>query len=558
MKIQNPKSKIQKYSLLLIVSLLIVNCSYAMAKPTQSSEIKAQKEVFLGVFREGAPANMGHINNFVRDTGFKPSVIMWYQDWNQNFPRQAAMNVINYGAVPHIVWEPWYWSNHSKIQLQDIIDGKWDNYIKTWAQEIRSFGHPIFLRVAHEFNIEGYPWGLVNSGKDPKVYIDAYRHVVDIFKQEKADNAIWVWCFMNYSYPKEAWNDWVAAYPGDKYVDWIGIDGYNWGSTKSWSNWEEFKHLFRDQARLSKKLWPTKPIMVAEFSSAEKGGDKAEWIKQIPDFLKTSMRDIDMIIWFDIRKEADWRVKSSKKSAAAFKEIVQDPIFSSSGTRAANFIAASSSLVRKKAVAAKAPGAINIDGNLSDWNKSYPITMKDESYFKEGFGWSGLEDLSGVAYVMWDAENIYFAVEVDDKIPLINDNKRANIWDGDCIEIVLGFKSKNKDRTHFTSGDYQIGLGTGNNKGNEPTIWNWQRRRVPAGSDIAVVEVSNPQGYVIEAKITWKFFRLKAAPAPGNQFGFDIAFDDADYTGEREKQFIWNGDYYFYKDPSVWGILEIK
>ncbi len=544
---------------LVIISLFVIgNCSLAMAKPTQSSEIKAQKEVFLGVFREGAPANMGHINNFVRDTGFKPSVIMWYQDWNQNFPRQAAMNAINYGAVPHIVWEPWYWSNHSKIKLQDIIDGKWDNYIRTWAQEVRSFGHPIFLRVAHEFNIEGYPWCLVNSGKDPKVYIKAYRHIVDIFKKEKADNAIWVWCFMNYSFPKDAWNDWVAAYPGDKYVDWIGIDGYNWGSTKSWSNWEEFKHLFRDQARLCKKLWPTKPVMVAEFASAEKGGDKAEWIKQIPDFLKTSMRDIDMIIWFDIRKEADWRIKSNKKSAAAFKQIVQDPIFSSSGTRAADFTVSTSSVVRKRAMAAKAPGTVNIDANLSDWNKSYPITMKDESYFKEGFGWKGLEDLSGMAYVMCDQENIYFAVEVDDKIPLINNNKKSNIWDGDCIEIVLGFKSKNKNRTHFTSGDYQIGLSPGNNKGNEPTIWNWQRRRFPAGSDIAVREVSSPQGYIIEAKIPWKFFRLKAAPASGDEFGFDIALDDADYTGEREKQFIWNGDYYFYKDPSVWGILEIK
>jgi len=63
---------------------------------------------------------------------------------------------------------------------------------------------------------------------------------------------------------------------------------------------------------------------------------------------------------------------------------------------------------------------------------------------------------------------------------------------------------------------------------------------------------------VLEANIPWKFFRIKFVPKPGVKLGFDIAFDDADKTGERERQMIWNGDYYFYKDPSVWGILELQ
>jgi hypothetical protein len=64
-------------------------------------------------------------------------------------------------------------------------------------------------------------------------------------------------------------------------------------------------------------------------------------------------------------------------------------------------------------------------------------------------------------------------------------------------------------------------------------------------------------GYVIEAKIPWEFFGA-FRPKSGARVGFDVALDDADQTGEREKQFIWNGDYCFYKDPSVWGILEFK
>jgi len=533
--------------------------SLVVAMSRATGDNQEERGVFVGVFREGAPDNMNYIKKFEEQAGKKPAMVMWYQDWAQNFPWDGAMNVINYGAVPHIVWEPWYWSDHSKVQLKDIIAGKWDNYIRTWAQEIRNFKHPVFIRLAHEFNIEGYPWGIINNESDPKIYIKAYRHVVDIFKKEKVGNVKWVWCFMNYSHPDEPWNDWAEAYPGHEYVDWIGIDGYNWGTTQDWSQWQVFKYLFRDQARRARKLWPDKPIMIAEFASAEKGGDKAAWIREIPDYLKTSMRDIDLIIWFDIKKEADWRVKSSKESLEAFQGIMKDPLFLSSGEALAGYKISPEKVARKKAEALRTFSPLAIDGNLSEWDRRSPISMKDESYFKEGLVWGGVEDLSGDAYVMWDEKNLYLAAVIIDKIPLVNKKERQDIWNGDAIEVVMSVDPKaDPDRAYFTRSDYQIGFGTGDGKGNPPTIWNWQRRRVPEGSEIAVKKTGTPLGYVLEAKIPWEFFRGKFAPSPGVKIGFDIAFDDADDTGERERQFIWNGDYYFYKDPSVWGILEFK
>jgi Carbohydrate family 9 binding domain-like/Glycosyl hydrolase family 26 len=554
----NMKSKITVFVLIIVSSFLILysSLSYAMSQANGGSH---KEGVYFGLFREGAPRNMNYIKNFERQYGKKPAMVMWYQDWAQNFPWEPAMNVIKYGAVPHIVWEPWYWSDHSKVQLKDIIDGKWDNYIKTWASEIKNFRHPVFIRFAHEYNIEGYPWGVVNNEKDPEIYIKAYRHVVDIFKKEKVENVKWVWCFMNYSHPDESWNDWVAAYPGDKYVDWVGIDGYNWGTTQSWSDWQAFKYLFRDQVKRSKKLWPDKPIMVAEFASAEKGGDKAEWIKEIPGYLKSSMRDIDLIVWFDLKKETDWRINSSKKSKAAFKTIMKDSLFLSSGEDLGKYTVSKTKPKKKEVIAKKNSAVVVIDGKLDDWDKSTPIVMKDKYYFKEGADWGGVSDLSGSAYLMWDDENIYLAAVIEDKIPLVNKQKKQNIWNGDAIEVVLSVDPKaDPKRTRFKKGDYQIGFSTGDGKSNPAIIWNWQRRRIPAGSEIIVKKTRKPLGYVLEAKIPWEFFRLKSAPAKGTKLGFDIAFDDADYSGVRERQFIWNGDFNFYKDPSVWGILELK
>jgi len=517
------------------------------------------QQVYLGVFREGAPKNMGYIKQFEQQAGKKPAMIMWYQDWAQSFPKDDVMTVIDYGAVPHIVWEPWYWTVKDNIKLKDIVSGKWDGYIRSWAKGVKEVGKPIFLRIMHEMNMEGYPWGLVNNDKNPELYIKAFRHIVDIFRGENASNAIFVWAPMNYSFPNESWNDWVKAYPGNEYVDWIGFDGYNWGDTQGWSDWQVLKYLFRDQARKAHKLWPAKPIMIAEFASTERGGDKAAWIREIPGYLKTSMRDIDAIIWFDTKKETDWRINSSEKSLAAFKEIMRDPIFSSSGEALAQMMIAKEPWPRKTAFVVKAVGPVKINANLSDWDKSSPIVMKDVSFFKEGLTWKGPADLSGNVYFMYDKDNLYMAAEITDSLPLVNKRERQDIWNGDAIEMVMSADpGADPKRESFDSADYQIGFGTGDGKNVKPSIYNWQRRRSPTGSEIVVKKTAKPLGYIIEAKIPWSFFINGFAPSSGTKVGFDIALDDADATGERERQFIWNGDYYFYKDPSVWGILEFK
>jgi len=533
---------------LVIIGLLIVFAGSVLAR-----------EVYLGVFREGAPKNLGYIKQFEQQAGKKPAMIMWYQDWAQEFPKDDAMAVVTYGAVPHIVWEPWYWSDHEKVKLKDIISGKWDGYIRNWAKAIKDFGHPILLRVAHEMNMEGYPWGIVNNEKNPETYIKAFRHIVDIFKGENAVNAKFVWAPMNYSFPNESWNDWVKAYPGNDYVDWVGFDGYNWGNTQSWSDWQVLKYLFRDQVRRAHKLWPSKPVMIAEFASAEQGGDKAAWIKEIPGYLKTSMRDIDVIVWFDTKKETDWRINSSEKSLAAFKAIMKDPLFSSLGTNLAQLMLHPETQEKKVAIAVKAASPLKIDGNLTGWDKSNPISMKDVSFFKEGLAWGGPADLSGNAYLSWDENNLYLAAEITDSMPLVNNKKGQDIWNGDAIELVMSTNpGADPKRESFDTTDYQIGFGTGDGKTNPPTIWSWQRRRTPTDSEIVVKKSAKPLGYIMEAKIPWSFFPNSFVPSSGTKVGFDIAFDDADKTGERERQLIWNGDYYFYKDPSVWGMLEFK
>ena len=545
--------------LCLLSFTLVGTLAYAMSQAAEANP--GIRQVFIGVFRQGAPDNMNYITKYEEQVGAKPATIMWYQDWACPFPSADAKKVTDYGAVPHIVWEAMYWTYPGKITIDDIIAGKWDGYIRQWAKGAKEFGQPLFLRIGHEFNVDIYSWSVGRNGKDPEKFIKFYRHVVDIFKQEKASNVKWVWSFNNYSNPDEPWNNWVDTYPGDAYVDWIGIDGYNWGKTQSWSGWETFLGLFRNQMRVAHKLWLGKPIMIAEFSCAEKGGEKAAWLKDLPGSLKSSMRDIDLLIWFDVDKEVDWRIKSSKESLAAYQEMLKDQIFSGSGEALASYQPKVVKLEqrRKTIIADQAKQAIKIDGNLSDWPKKNALVMKDKAFFKEGLGWGGLADLSGTVYLMWDETNLYLAAEITDNYPLSNKQQNQNVWNGDALEMVLGLDpAADPTRTSFGRKDYQIGFSTGDGKDNLPIIWNWQRRRIPEGGEIVAKKKSQPFGYVLEAKVPWSFFKAKVVPASGLKLGFDIAFDDADKAGVRERQFIWNGDYYFYKDPSVWDILELE
>lgn len=539
-----------------ILSVVLVLSGGSVLGSSEKLQAADKQGVYFGIFREGAPANMSLIKNIEKKSGAKFPVVMWYQDYSSLFNPDLCNKVVANGAIPHIVWEPWLWNNKEKIKLDNIIAGEWDSHIREWAQDIKAWGKPVFIRWGHEFNIEGYPWCIVNNGKDPKKYVTAFRRVRNIFKKEGADNALFVWTPMNDSWPKESWNDMHLAYPGDDYVDWIGLDGYNWGSTQTWSSWQSFRDLFRDVARQMWRKHPTKPIMIAETGCSEKGGDKAMWIEDMLRDLKR-MPYIRSVNWFDEKKEADWRIETNEKTLAAFKKIIKDPYFIASSASLSEKMSGPMLEISKKTASAQfASRPVKLDGNLADWTDAKPLLLNQESQLHEGFSqWKGPKDLSGKVYVKWDNDSLYLAADVNDNNPLKNSKTKNNIWNGDSIEITIGMNtSANPGRDSFVKGDKQIGLGTGNGANIKPSIWDWTSAKAPEGAQIEVWKKSG--GYILEARIPWSSMGT-FAPSAGMKIGFDCAIDDSDDGKARTKQMVWNGDYMFYKDPGVWGVLEL-
>jgi len=536
--------------LLALVSLTsLFGCGGAPAK-------QEAHKVYFGLFRQGAPKDFYKIQRFEKEYGRKPQIIMWYQDWKQKFPKEDANIVATNGGIPHIVWEPWIWGSPDAINLSDIASGKWDAYIKSWAKDVKAFKKPIFLRFAHEFNIEGYPWGIVNNDQDPEIYITVYRHVVDLFKKEGATNALFVWCPMNHSYPEEDWNDYNRAYPGDQYVDWIGIDGYNWGTSQNWSNWETFEQLFLDSVRDISNRYPTKPIMIAEFGSTEEGGKKDEWIQDIPAYLQTTLSNVQAILYFDLKKESDWRINSSPESNVAFKKIMQNPVFNVTNLDVEKMVVNNLKKVTKQHVDIKWKSNPDLNGDISKLGGNI-YTLNGIDHISVGAPtWSGDKDLSGRASFSWDSQNLYFAFDINDDAPFKNNKLNGDIWSGDAIEVAISFDpDEDVKRTKYGAHDFQLGFSPGNGKDIKGSIWNWKGKESPAGSRIVTKRTAT--GYSICASIPISAL-YQSAPQPGSTVGFTFAIDDADQSDDRETQMLYSGDHLFYKDPSVWGTATFK
>jgi beta-mannanase len=242
--------------------------------------------------------------------------------------------------IPHITWMPYGNGN----PLVEYIEGQHDDYLHAEAQKAKALGVQIFMRWGHEMNGNWYPWaGYVNGeggdGGDvdadvadggipssgPAKYVAAWRHVHDIFVQEGATNVIWVWCPNVNDVPGESWNHWANYYPGDDYVDWVGIDAYNWGNSSSCCIWMSFSELLTGSPYQDYES--RKPLMLPETASAEVGGNKAAWIQSMHQELETEFRAIRAVVWFDINKETDWRINSSPSALAAYKAMALDPYF---------------------------------------------------------------------------------------------------------------------------------------------------------------------------------------------------------------------------------------
>lgn len=247
------------------------------------------------------------------------SVIMWYSDWKHDPVSPAQLKAVSRrGSVPEITWEPWdyakgpYSRQPEYYSLRSIAGGAHDAYIRSWAQGLAAYGKEVRLRFAQEMNGNWYPWSARAYGNRPADYVAAWRHVHDLFRAAGAQNVVWVWSPVAIPTSIDA-----GEYPGDRYVDMVGLSLFNGGSQLKYGPWRSFAEKLDRPLAIVRRIAPSKPVEISEVGVAERGGDKARWIREMFGTLAANP-EIVSLIWFDVPTASDWRVETSRAAERAF------------------------------------------------------------------------------------------------------------------------------------------------------------------------------------------------------------------------------------------------
>lgn len=302
-----------------------------MALRVVAASRPAPEPIALGAMIDGAPWGAYKIDEFTSLTGASPKIVLWYQNWEQDsskrFDTKKMDAVASRGAMPMLTWvpkDPTLGTNQPKYALKTIARGDHDAYIRQWARDAKAWGKPFYLRPMHEMNGDWSPWCVGVNGNTSADYRAAWRHMHDIFRQEGTTNVRWVW-FPNVAYSGST--PFAEVYPGDAYVDWMALDGYNFGTAKPNQRWRSAAEIFGPSYDALVKM-TSKPMMIAETASAEAGGDKAAWIEQsLLKDIPSRLPRVRAVVWFHKYKGIDYRANSSQAALDAYKKVAASNLY---------------------------------------------------------------------------------------------------------------------------------------------------------------------------------------------------------------------------------------
>ena len=297
-------------ALSLLAALAVTPVAPALAGPATQR--------WVGFYVPGAPADITPLASVESVAGARAAVSNYFQNTSQGFTLTQATNASSHGSIPLTTlefWDPAKGVSQPAYSLKSIADGTWDTYLHTYARSAKAFGKTVWLRPLHEMNGDWYPWGGTVNGNTPAGFVAAWRHIHDIFASEGAANVKFVWCPNVDSVPATPTNAIARYWPGDGYVDYLALDGYNFGGSSS--SWRSFSSVF-GPAYAAVTVLSAKPVFIAETACGTVGGDKAAWIADMFSAIPKRFGRIVGVTWFDAAKERDWRVDSCASARIAF------------------------------------------------------------------------------------------------------------------------------------------------------------------------------------------------------------------------------------------------
>ena len=286
-------------AVIFVVSRFVSSTGSAAA----AAPLPTNQASYLGVYEHGALGAYQSITDFAKAAGQQPNLVGYYSGWGEPFETSFAETVSGHGAITILQWDP------TLAPVSKIAAGGYDSYLRSFAASVREFGRPVVIGFGHEMNAYWYSWGY---GHLPAAtFVAAWRHIVTLFRHQGISNVTWLWTLQ----ADEAGTGPIASWwPGEKYVTWVGIDGYYYRPS------ETFFSIFGKTIAEVRALTGL-PILLSEVAV----GPQAGQAQKIPD-LFAGMRHYGTLglVWFDIAQNSgvyhqDWHIEDNPSAETAFR-----------------------------------------------------------------------------------------------------------------------------------------------------------------------------------------------------------------------------------------------
>jgi hypothetical protein len=287
-------------------AVVLVAAVAAAMRSTPSPSRPAGPVSYVGVYESGAPNSYAGINQFAQAIGRQPNLVSYYSAWLEPFQRDFAASAEKHGAVTLVQIDA------RNISLTSIANGQYDSYLQNYATAVKAFGGQVILSFDHEMNGNWYSWGYGHA--TPTDFVAAWRHIVDIFRDQRTTNVTWLWT-VNII---DTLDDHVVLpgpwWPGSSYVNWVGIDGYYYSPSTTFSSL--FGPTIADVREITND-----PILIAETGAARSAGQP----NKISDMF-TGVRTFGLLglVLFDENGDKatqTWRISSPAAYAALRQEV---------------------------------------------------------------------------------------------------------------------------------------------------------------------------------------------------------------------------------------------
>ncbi|WP_051280694.1 glycoside hydrolase family 26 protein [Anaerovorax odorimutans] len=255
-----------------------------------------------GIFEPSAPEDFTNLKNLENRIQYKFPFLVYYKHFNKDNDvsslRKGLTNAAKENRILELTLQTT--SQEDGNMVYDILNGEYDQFLDLFISEINEAKIPVLMRFCNEMNGDWCMYSSYHTSKDTEIFKQLYKYVYKKFEEKGASKyVIWVWNPNEKSLPDFKWNGEDMYYPGDEYVDVIGLTGYNTGTYYDAEKWRSFDEIYEIPYKKVLENY-NKPIMITEFSSSSVGGNKEAWVLDMFDKIK-NYDQIKVAIWWSGR-----------------------------------------------------------------------------------------------------------------------------------------------------------------------------------------------------------------------------------------------------------------